>query len=340
MSGIEYNLQKGAESLSNAKNSPANSDLDMLYPKMQSELDMEYIPPHLQTPDNGAGYDYSSPQTNVFFAGAGQPAAFNGATGNLVGPDGIVANSAGAMSSYNGLNLHGYGANSNSNYNTTSSYSFNGVNDNVVGHTESVGNMAGSAFPNYNGLNLNGYSASSNHNNANYGVYNLANDSSQSVNALRANASWPQLNENEGHSPEKPASRRDRYRPKSAHNVIEQRYRNKINDKFTALQNLVPTLRVIAFRKTKHRDGEREDDDSDEDDYLPTSDHGENLEGLEPARKLNKGTILAKSIEYIKFLERKNDRIKLEHSQLLERARMLGIAVDESLLEGMGQDLK
>ena len=29
------------------------------------------------------------------------------------------------------------------------------------------------------------------------------------------------------------------------------------------------------------------------------------LEGLEPARKLNKGTILAKSIEYIKFLELK-----------------------------------
>lgn len=57
------------------------------------------------------------------------------------------------------------------------------------------------------------------------------------------------------------------------------------------------------------------------------------LEGLEPARKLNKGTILAKSIEYIKFLELKNDRMTHEHQQLLIKARMLGLVVDQSSLE-------
>lgn len=66
----------------------------------------------------------------------------------------------------------------------------------------------------------------------------------------------------------------------------------------------------------------------------PPFDHDEDLEGLEPARKLNKGTILAKSIEYIKFLERKNERIKMEHRELVERARMMGIQLDESLLDG------
>ncbi|GBL49640.1 hypothetical protein ACI3LY_004082 [Candidozyma auris] len=127
-------------------------------------------------------------------------------------------------------------------------------------------------------------------------------------------------------------------RAKSAHNLIEQRYRNKINDRFTALQMSVPTLRVIAKKAHKHRSGSvgsREEDEEDEEDMSsPPFDHDEDLEGLEPARKLNKGTILAKSIEYIKFLERKNERIKMEHRELVERARMMGIQLDESLLDG------
>lgn len=56
------------------------------------------------------------------------------------------------------------------------------------------------------------------------------------------------------------------------------------------------------------------------------------LEGLEPARKLNKGTILAKSIEYIKFLELKNDRMKQEHDELILKARMLGLVIDDEQL--------
>lgn len=123
----------------------------------------------------------------------------------------------------------------------------------------------------------------------------------------------------------------ERPRVKSAHNVIEQRYRNKINDKFTALQNLVPTLRVLARKKTKGKSDEEDDDDEYE--YSPDGATAEDLEGLEPARKLNKGTILTKSVEYIKFLERKNDRMKAEWRELVERARMLGVVLDELLLE-------
>lgn len=122
-----------------------------------------------------------------------------------------------------------------------------------------------------------------------------------------------------------------RPRTKSAHNVIEQRYRNKINDKFTALQNAVPTLRVLARKKSKTRSDDEDDDDEYE--YSPDLEAHEDLEGLEPARKLNKGTILTKSVEYIKFLERKNDRMKAERYQLVERARMLGIVLDESMLD-------
>lgn len=134
-----------------------------------------------------------------------------------------------------------------------------------------------------------------------------------------------------------------RPRIKSAHNVIEQRYRNKINDKFTALQNSVPTLRVVARRKQKSGSpNDQHHNDEDEDDYVydyipidndTNNNEADDLEGLEPAKKLNKGTILSKSIEYIKFLELKNNKIKQEHQELIEKARMLGLSIDEELLE-------
>lgn len=129
-------------------------------------------------------------------------------------------------------------------------------------------------------------------------------------------------------------------RTRSAHNIIEQRYRNRMNDKFTALQNCVPTLRVAARRGTKTKN----DMDGDTDHYRTSDGEGEgngneDLEGLTPATKLNKATILTKSVEYIKFLERKNTRMQSEHQQLVERARMLGISLSDDLINSdMSQD--
>lgn len=88
-------------------------------------------------------------------------------------------------------------------------------------------------------------------------------------------------------------------RPKTAtktrspllHNVVEQRYRNNINDKITQLRDLVPLLRCVEG--------------------LP-----ENLEGLRPAKKLNKATVLTKAIEYIQHLERKNTQLAEQNDNL------------------------
>lgn len=126
------------------------------------------------------------------------------------------------------------------------------------------------------------------------------------------------------------AEAQTRPRTKSAHNVIEQRYRNKINDKFTVLQNTVPSLRVAKrkLRGLASPDFKQDYEDDPVDDYSGSED--EDLEGLEPAKKLNKGTILTKSIEYIKFLEMKNNSMLNENEQLLLKARLLGILVDES----------
>jgi len=57
---------------------------------------------------------------------------------------------------------------------------------------------------------------------------------------------------------------------KTAHNMIEKRYRTNLNDKIAALRDSVPSLRVVSKKGTKGEDGE------------------EDLQGLTPAHKLNK----------------------------------------------------
>lgn len=96
-------------------------------------------------------------------------------------------------------------------------------------------------------------------------------------------------------------SKRGAKKEKSSHNMIEKRYRTNINDKILALRDSVPALRVLV---------ESGDDDIDE------------LDGLQPAKKLNKATILSKATEYIKHLENKNDSLKKENDQL--KARLYG----------------
>lgn len=79
---------------------------------------------------------------------------------------------------------------------------------------------------------------------------------------------------------------------KTSHNMIEKRYRNKINDKISILKDCVPSLRILEAA------------DSIE------------LDGLQPAKKLNKATILAKATEYIKHLEAKNTQLAAENARL------------------------
>lgn len=62
---------------------------------------------------------------------------------------------------------------------------------------------------------------------------------------------------------------------KTAHNMIEKRYRNNINDKIGELRDSVPSLRIMQ----KSARGE------------DTADDREGLQGLTPAHKLNKATV-------------------------------------------------
>ena len=82
---------------------------------------------------------------------------------------------------------------------------------------------------------------------------------------------------------------------KSSHNMIEKKYRTNINSKIVALRDAVPSLKIVAGNNN-----------------VSISD----LEGLTPASKLNKASVLTKATEYIKHLEHKNDMLKQQNTQL------------------------
>lgn len=90
---------------------------------------------------------------------------------------------------------------------------------------------------------------------------------------------------------------------KTAHNMIEKRYRTNINDKIAALRDSVPSLRIMS----KSARGE------------DTTEDREELHGLTPAHKLNKATVLSKATEYIRHLEKRNNRLLDENTAMKER---------------------
>ncbi|KAG0645140.1 Processed sterol regulatory element-binding 1 [Hyphodiscus hymeniophilus] len=88
---------------------------------------------------------------------------------------------------------------------------------------------------------------------------------------------------------------------KTAHNMIEKRYRTNLNDKIAALRDSVPSLRIITRRNARGEEVE------------------EDLDGLTPAHKLNKATILSKATEYIAHIERRNKILTKETAALKSR---------------------
>ncbi|KAG1171284.1 hypothetical protein G6F70_006228 [Rhizopus microsporus] len=108
---------------------------------------------------------------------------------------------------------------------------------------------------------------------------------------------------------------------KRAHNVIERRYRNNINERITELKNAVPALLHAKVkdgnnsaktgakrgRKSSHDDDDDDDDNEDDEEYL---------DGVAIATKLNKATILRKATEYILHLRRSGDVLRHENDIL------------------------
>lgn len=113
---------------------------------------------------------------------------------------------------------------------------------------------------------------------------------------------------------------------KTAHNMIEKRYRTNLNDKIAALRDSVPALRVMVHR-LEHTSTDGEIPDVSIMDEIRAEagglllDGGDEVDlgGLTPAHKLNKATILSKATEYIAHLERKNRGLASENASLRSR---------------------
>jgi hypothetical protein len=103
---------------------------------------------------------------------------------------------------------------------------------------------------------------------------------------------------------------------KTAHNMIEKRYRTNLNDKIAALRDSVPALRVMVHKLEHQGSDDEGDDDIMGAALMQRGPHDEDLGGLEPAHKLNKATILSKATEYIAHLERKNRSLAKENGNL------------------------
>ncbi|KAG0172836.1 hypothetical protein DFQ28_009798 [Apophysomyces sp. BC1034] len=102
-----------------------------------------------------------------------------------------------------------------------------------------------------------------------------------------------------------------RQQKKTAHNAIERRYRNNINDRIAELKNAVPALLHAKLKDNRSGNKRSRSDDEDEAD-----DGEEYLDGVAVATKLNKATILRKATEYILHLKRTEDNMRHENSLL------------------------
>jgi hypothetical protein len=93
---------------------------------------------------------------------------------------------------------------------------------------------------------------------------------------------------------------------KTSHNMIEKRYRLKLNDKILSLQNAVPALRSS------------------------TSPSQDLQTGRSAASKLNKGTVLTKATEYIQQLEHEKFQLQQEVTTLKEQLAAAAKRSEES----------
>ncbi len=127
---------------------------------------------------------------------------------------------------------------------------------------------------------------------------------------------------------------------KSSHNLIEKKYRTNINSKIIELRNCVPSLRILVAKNGNHRTRNIGNEVEETDDYYEGDGYSDDeikLDGLKPAKKLNKATILSKASEYIGHLEKKIENYKEENESLRAIIEASGIQLTDEQLRSIQQ---
>ncbi|KAI7872990.1 hypothetical protein BDF14DRAFT_1750856 [Spinellus fusiger] len=91
---------------------------------------------------------------------------------------------------------------------------------------------------------------------------------------------------------------------KVAHNVIERRYRNNINDRICELKNVIPSLSKSSIHNDSHIHTDDEQDNSETE---------RKIDGMFVSSKISKATILRKATDYIQLLQHENQQIEKEN---------------------------
>ncbi|KAJ3102827.1 hypothetical protein HDU97_000284 [Phlyctochytrium planicorne] len=120
-----------------------------------------------------------------------------------------------------------------------------------------------------------------------------------------------------------------RQQRKSAHNAIERRYRNNINQRIADLKSVVPALNSTRIGKAVGKSASNANNGDDDEDSDDGDDQDEILDGIPAARKLNKATILRKATEYIVHLKTELGRCREETDAFRRMLRGLGVCGED-----------
>ncbi|ORX80455.1 hypothetical protein BCR32DRAFT_293848 [Anaeromyces robustus] len=108
-----------------------------------------------------------------------------------------------------------------------------------------------------------------------------------------------------------------KHQKKVAHNAIERKYRNNINDRIKQLQDVIPALQYTKNIK------EREKKNGGDEDVVKI-DESLIIDGIPAARKLNKATVLKSATDYIVHLKKTSTDLKEENKRLYEFIKKIG----------------
>jgi len=162
----------------------------------------------------------------------------------------------------------------------------------------------------------------------------MSSSSSSSSNAKLKSASWVKTQEKgemkmaisrlKTNDPVKPIIPLQviKHQKKVAHNAIERKYRNNINDRIKQLQDVIPALQYTKNIKEKEKN--QKDNKKGGDDDVVKIDESLIIDGIPAARKLNKATVLKSATDYIVHLKKTSNNLKEENKRLLDFIKKMG----------------